>query len=130
MLYYTHTHTHNYNRIYLFKNEPQGTCKWYCQQGQHHSFPQLQQPCCTVSFFLPSWATHKFKVELMRDLKILPSRTRTYISMEWWDALTVKLSTVEPTNSIALYVAPATDISPIIYKLRNKRTNRIEISVP
>lgn len=29
--------------------------------------------------------------------------------------LTVKLSTVEPTNSIDLYVAPETDISPIIY---------------
>lgn len=28
--------------------------------------------------------------------------------------LTVKLSTVLPTNSIDLYVAPATDISPII----------------
>lgn len=31
--------------------------------------------------------------------------------------LTLKLSTVVPTNSIALYVAPATDISPIICKM-------------
>jgi hypothetical protein len=29
---------------------------------------------------------------------------------------TVRLSTVDPTNSIDLYVAPDTDISPIICK--------------
>ena len=33
--------------------------------------------------------------------------------------LTVKLSTVVPTNSIDLYVAPETDISPIIYNWRS-----------
>lgn len=36
--------------------------------------------------------------------------------------LTVKLSTVLPTNSMDLYVAPETDISPIICKVKNHLT--------
>ena len=38
---------------------------------------------------------------------------------------TVRLSTVDPTNSIDLYVAPDTDISPIICKRISQRMKQL-----
>lgn len=43
------------------------------------------------------------------------------------ERLTVRLSIVEPTNSIALYVAPDTDISPIIYNKQKYSETKLEV---
>jgi hypothetical protein len=79
---------------------------WSGQVVQLHSCHQLQQPYCTTSSSLPS-SKQSFSGNFTHI-----QYSNMYLGNE--RGYTFKLSTVEPTNSMDLYVAPATEISPII----------------
>ena len=93
---------------------PGDTWRLLHQQGQCRSFPSFNNHVaqCYAVIYLPS-----LEKDSQSKTHLVTYKTNSPILS---GKLTVKLITVEPTNLMDLYLAPATDISPIIYPSSNE----------